>query len=60
MVKLKIKNLKLIYLTNSYPFDSALDWKTNELRVFKDYFDEILVVIAKRGEIKVAERAAAA
>ncbi|HLO43541.1 MAG TPA: glycosyltransferase [Leadbetterella sp.] len=36
--------MKLIYLTNSYPFDSALDWKTNELRVFKDYFDEILVV----------------
>lgn len=34
----------LVYLTNAYPYGLGHDWKTNELKVLKDYFDNIIVL----------------
>ncbi len=36
--------MRLIYFTNAYPYGIGEQWKTNELTVFKKYFDRITVV----------------
>ncbi|MCB9046936.1 MAG: glycosyltransferase [Chitinophagales bacterium] len=36
--------MRLFYFTTSYPFGYQEQWKTNELRVLVNYFDEITVV----------------
>ncbi|HKB44005.1 MAG TPA: glycosyltransferase [Chitinophagaceae bacterium] len=35
---------KLIFFTRSYPYGFGELWKTNELKVLKEYFDQILIV----------------
>lgn len=37
-------NKKLIYFTNSYPYGLGEQWKTNELNVLVNYFDDITLV----------------
>jgi glycosyltransferase involved in cell wall biosynthesis len=39
-----MNNLKLIYFTSSYPYGIGEVWKTNELNVFRNYFNEIVVL----------------
>ena len=36
--------MKLFYFTNSYPYGFGETWKTNELNVLVNYFDEIIIV----------------
>jgi len=35
---------KLYYFTHSFPFGFGETWKSNELDVFRDYFDDIVIV----------------
>jgi glycosyltransferase involved in cell wall biosynthesis len=39
-----MKNTKLYYFTNSFPYGFGETWKANELNVLVEYFDEITVV----------------
>jgi glycosyltransferase involved in cell wall biosynthesis len=34
---------KLVFFTRSYPYDAIQNWKTRELHVLREYFDDIVV-----------------
>jgi glycosyltransferase involved in cell wall biosynthesis len=54
--EINYNNLNLVYFTNTYPYGLGLEWKTNELLVFKKHFDNVLVVpFCVTDEEKVAE-----
>jgi len=44
MGEVKMAGKKLFYFTNSYPYGFGETWKTNELNVLVNYFDEITIL----------------
>jgi colanic acid/amylovoran biosynthesis glycosyltransferase len=41
---------RLIFFTNTYPYGTGEQWKTNELEIFQHYFDEIKIIPFHNGK----------